>query len=150
MKYDLPPLGRNTRFTLWKVKMWAVLMHLEVDDALDKFSNKDSNSWTEEKGKDHKTLTQIQLHLSNNILQDVFDTTRSYSDRSVLIMSTNSSCGCLTLFFLLLRFFFFLVTVVSSGRYNVYGCPGDCRMWFLKENFSFLPLIVKQILVLSM
>ena len=42
-------------------------MQLEVDDALDKFSNKDSKSWTKkEKGKDNKALTQIQLHLSNN------------------------------------------------------------------------------------
>jgi len=46
-------------------------MQVEVDDALDKFGNKDSKSWTdEEKRKDRKALTQIQLHLSNNILQD--------------------------------------------------------------------------------
>ena len=72
----------------------------------------------------------------------------SYSDRSVLIMLTNSSWGCLALFFLLLLLFFLLVTVVSSGRYGVYGCLADCRMRFLKENF-FLSLIVKQILALS-
>jgi len=42
-----------------------------VNDALDKFGNKDSKSWTdEEKRKDRKTLSQIQLHLSNDILQD--------------------------------------------------------------------------------
>ena len=71
-----------------------------------------------------------------------------HSDRSVLIMLTNSSCDCMALFFLLLLLFF-LVTVVSSGRYGVCGCPGDCRMRFLKENLSFLSLIVKQILALS-
>jgi len=72
MNYDLPPLDRDTRFALWKVKTRAILTQSEVDDALDKFGNKDSNSWTEEeKGKDHKALTQIQLHLSNNILKDV-------------------------------------------------------------------------------
>ena len=41
----------------------------------------------------------------------------SYSDQIVLIMLTDSSCGCLALFFLLLWLFLFLVTVVSSGRY---------------------------------
>ena len=52
----------------------------------------------------------------------------SYSDLSVLIMLTDSSSDCLALFFLLLRLFFFLVTVVSSGRYNGCGCPGECKI----------------------
>ena len=73
----------------------------------------------------------------------------SYSDLSVLIILTDSSCDCLALFFLLLLLFFFLVIVVSSGRYDICECPGDCRMQFLNENFSFLSLIVKQILALS-
>jgi hypothetical protein len=64
-------------------------------------------------------------------------------------MLNDSSGDCLTLFFLLLLLFFFLVTVVSSGGYNVYGCSEDCRIQFLKENFSFLSLIVKQIFALS-
>jgi hypothetical protein len=51
--------------------MRAILTQAEVDDALDKFGNKDSKSWADqEKRKDRKALTQIQLHLSNNILQD--------------------------------------------------------------------------------
>jgi hypothetical protein len=51
--------------------MRAILTQAQVDDALDKFGNKDSKSWTdEEKRKDRKALTQIQLHLSNNILQN--------------------------------------------------------------------------------
>ena len=71
MKYDLPPLDCTIRFTLWQVKMRAMLIQTEVNDALDKFSNKDSKSWTdEEKRKDRKALSQIQLHLSNDILQD--------------------------------------------------------------------------------
>ena len=45
----------------------------------------------------------------------------SYSDLSVLIMSTDSSYGCLALFFLLLLLFFFLVTIVSLGRYAFCG-----------------------------
>jgi hypothetical protein len=40
--------------------MRAILMQAEVDDALDKFGNKDSKSWTdEEKRKARKALTQI-------------------------------------------------------------------------------------------
>ena len=71
IKYDLPPLDRDMRFAPWQVKMRAILTQAEVDDALDKFDNKDSKSCTEEKKrKDRKALTQIQLHLSNNILQD--------------------------------------------------------------------------------
>ena len=72
-----------------------------------------------------------------------------YSDQSVLIMLTDSSCDCLALFFLLLMLFFFLVIVVSSARYDICGCLGDRKMRFLKENFSFLSMIVKQILALS-
>ena len=72
MKYDLPPLDRDTRFALWQVKMRALLTQAEVDDALEKFGNKDSKSWTEEeKRKDRKALSHIHLHLSNNILQEV-------------------------------------------------------------------------------
>ena len=72
MKYDLPPLDCDTRFTLWQVKMRAILTQANVDDALEKFGNKDSKSWTEEeKRKDRKALSHIHLHLSNNILQEV-------------------------------------------------------------------------------
>ena len=72
MKYDLPPLDHDTRFALWQVKMRALLTQAEVDDALEKFGNKDSKSWTEEeKRKDRKALSHIHLHLSNNILQEV-------------------------------------------------------------------------------
>ena len=71
MKYDIPQLDHNTRFALWQVKMRAILTQAEVDDALDKFDNKDSKSLTDdEKRKDHKAMTQIQLHLSKYILQD--------------------------------------------------------------------------------
>jgi len=61
---DIPELDHDTRFALWQVKMRAILTQAEVDDGLDKFGVKDSKSWTdEEKRKDHKALTQIQLHL---------------------------------------------------------------------------------------
>jgi ribosomal protein S25 len=43
-----------------------------LDDALDKFGNKDSKTWSDdEKKKDRKALSHIHLHLSNNILQEV-------------------------------------------------------------------------------
>jgi hypothetical protein len=43
-----------------------------LDDALEKFGNKDSKTWSDdEKNKDCKALSHIHLHLSNNILQEV-------------------------------------------------------------------------------
>jgi hypothetical protein len=45
--------------------MRVVLAQADLDDALDKFWSDD------EKKKDHKVLSHIHLHLSNNILQEV-------------------------------------------------------------------------------
>ena len=71
LKYDIPLLDRDTRFSLWQVKMRAVLAHTDLDDTLDNFENKDQKSWSdEEKRKDYKAFSQIHLHLSNNILQE--------------------------------------------------------------------------------
>ena len=72
MKYDLPPLDFKTRFSLWQVKMRAVLAQTnDLDEALEAFGKK-SAEWTdEEKCKDRKALSLIQLHLSNDILQEV-------------------------------------------------------------------------------
>lgn len=72
MKYDLPLLDRDTRFSLWQVKMRALLAQADYDDALDSFGGKANATWTpDEKKKDRKALAQIQLHLHNNILQEV-------------------------------------------------------------------------------
>ncbi|WVZ69502.1 hypothetical protein U9M48_018276 [Paspalum notatum var. saurae] len=72
LKYDLPLLDRDTRFSLWQVKMRAVLSQADLDDALEGFGKKDVKAWTdEEKRKDRKALSHIHLHLSNNILQEV-------------------------------------------------------------------------------
>ncbi|KAJ1273039.1 hypothetical protein BS78_06G249600 [Paspalum vaginatum] len=72
MKYDIPLLDYDIRFSLWQVKMRAVLSQADLDDALDKFGNKDTKNWSdEEKRRDRKALSQIHLHLSNNILQEV-------------------------------------------------------------------------------
>jgi hypothetical protein len=69
VKYDLPLLDWDTRFSLWQVKMWVVLSQIDLDDALDGFEKKDVKTWTdEERRKDRKTLSHIHLHLSNNIL----------------------------------------------------------------------------------
>ena len=72
MKYDLPLLDRDTRFTLWQVKMRALLAQSDYDEALDSFGKNRIQDWTdEEKRIDCKALSQIQLHLHNNILQEV-------------------------------------------------------------------------------
>jgi hypothetical protein len=72
MKFDLPLLDYKTRFSLWQVKMRAILAQTEdLDEALEKFGVKSSKDWNdEEKRKDHKALSLIQLHLSNDILQE--------------------------------------------------------------------------------
>ena len=49
--------------------MRAILMQMDLEEAL-LASNKMSSSWIEEekKKKDNKVMTQIHLHLSNDIL----------------------------------------------------------------------------------
>jgi hypothetical protein len=73
LKFNLPQLDYTTRFPLWQVKMRAILAQtLDLDDPLDGFRKKPVASWIqEEKQKDRKALSLIQLHLSNNILQEV-------------------------------------------------------------------------------
>ena len=75
LKFDLPQLDYTTRFSLWQVKMRAILAQTsDLDEALDSFGNKAAKEWTpEEKRKDRKALSLIQLHLSNNILQEVLE-----------------------------------------------------------------------------
>ncbi|CAD6246447.1 unnamed protein product [Miscanthus lutarioriparius] len=72
MKFDLPLLDYKTRFALWQVKMRAILAQSsDLDEALDDFGGKGQKSWTaEEKRKDHKALSLIQLHLHIDILQE--------------------------------------------------------------------------------
>jgi len=62
IKYDIPQLDRDTRFALWQVKMRAILTQAKVDDALDKFGDKDLNSWThDEKRKNCKALLKFSF-----------------------------------------------------------------------------------------
>ena len=73
MKFDLPLLDYKMRFALWQVKMRAILAQSsDLDEALDGFGEKGQKSWTiEEKRKDRKALSLIQLYLHNDILQEV-------------------------------------------------------------------------------
>ncbi|KAG8491014.1 hypothetical protein CXB51_014181 [Gossypium anomalum] len=72
LKYEIPLLDRNTRFALWQIKMQAVLAQMDLEDALLGIDKMPSTLTDEEKKrKDRKTLTQLHLHLSNEILQDV-------------------------------------------------------------------------------
>jgi hypothetical protein len=41
MKYNLPLLDFDTRFLLWQVKMRAVLVHHDLNDALEGFGKRD-------------------------------------------------------------------------------------------------------------
>ena len=34
MKYDLPLLDRNTKFSLWHVKIRVILIHMDLEEAL--------------------------------------------------------------------------------------------------------------------
>jgi len=72
IKYDISLLDRNTRFPLWQVKMRDILIQMDLHKALLGFEKMPA-SWDEEEKemKDLKALSQIRLHLSNDVLQDV-------------------------------------------------------------------------------
>ncbi|KAG8472215.1 hypothetical protein CXB51_034291 [Gossypium anomalum] len=72
LKYEISLLDRNTRFALWQIKMQAVVAQIDLEDALLGIDKMLSTLTDEEKKrKDRKALTQLHLHLSNEILQDV-------------------------------------------------------------------------------
>ncbi|KAG8477522.1 hypothetical protein CXB51_031082 [Gossypium anomalum] len=72
LKYEIPLLDRNTRFALQQIKMQAVLAQMDLEDTLLGIDKMPSTLTGEEKKrKDRKALTQLHLHLSNEILQDV-------------------------------------------------------------------------------
>ncbi|KAG8501431.1 hypothetical protein CXB51_003755 [Gossypium anomalum] len=72
LKYVISLLDRNTRFALWQIKMQAVLAQMDLEDALLGIDKMPSTLTDEEKKrKDRKALTQLHLHLSDEILQDV-------------------------------------------------------------------------------
>ncbi|KAG8477010.1 hypothetical protein CXB51_030151 [Gossypium anomalum] len=72
LKYEILLLDRNTRFALWQIKMQTVLAQMDLKDALLGVDKMPSTLTDEEKKRnDRKALTQLHLHLSNEILQDV-------------------------------------------------------------------------------
>ncbi|KAG8472988.1 hypothetical protein CXB51_034943 [Gossypium anomalum] len=72
LKYEILPLDRNTKFVLWQIKMQSVLVQMDLEDALLGIDKMPTTLIDEEKKrKDRKALTQLHLHLSNKILQDV-------------------------------------------------------------------------------
>ncbi|CAD6256626.1 unnamed protein product [Miscanthus lutarioriparius] len=71
MKFDLPLLNYDTRFSLWQVKMRGILAQThDYDEALDSFGKRKAEWTQEEIRKDQKALALIQLHLHNDILQE--------------------------------------------------------------------------------
>lgn len=70
--FEVSLLDRNSRFSLWQIKMRAVLAQLDLDDALLGIDIMLAVMTAEEKRrKDRKALSQIHLHLSNEILLEV-------------------------------------------------------------------------------
>ena len=48
MKFDLPALDYKTRFSLWQVKIRAILVQSnDLDESLDKFDDKEQSTWSE-------------------------------------------------------------------------------------------------------
>jgi hypothetical protein len=74
MKYDLLLLDFDTRFSLWQVKMRAVLVHHDLDEALEGFRKKDQKAWTPDEARnDHKALSMIHFQLLNNVLYECLE-----------------------------------------------------------------------------
>ncbi|KAG8493024.1 hypothetical protein CXB51_010410 [Gossypium anomalum] len=72
LKYEILLLDRNIRFALWQIKMQAIFAQMDLEDALLGIDKMPSTLTDEgKKRKDRKALTQLHLHLSNEILQDV-------------------------------------------------------------------------------
>ena len=60
MKFDLPLLNYDTRFSLWQVKMWGILVQThDYDQALDGFVKRKVEWTLEETRKDQKVLALI-------------------------------------------------------------------------------------------
>ena len=76
-KVEIPLLDKKTNFFMWQVKMRAILTQMELEDAL---FEEMPRRWTDERWSkcNRKALTQIHLHLSNEILRDVHKETSAY------------------------------------------------------------------------
>ncbi|KAL5759540.1 hypothetical protein ACOSQ2_018378 [Xanthoceras sorbifolium] len=71
-KFDIEKFDRNMSFTMWQVKMRAILIHNGLHQAL---LGKDKLPSTTDEAKkqkmDDKALASIQLCLSNEVLREV-------------------------------------------------------------------------------
>ncbi|KAJ9544701.1 hypothetical protein OSB04_024408 [Centaurea solstitialis] len=77
--FDLPLLERDTRYTLWKIKMRDVLIQQSLHKCILGRAFM-PGAWSEEDKElnDLKAQSLIRLHLSNDVLQDVAEKETSY------------------------------------------------------------------------
>lgn len=74
VKHEIEKLDRKTRFPLWKARMMAILTQMDLEEALLGKDKMSPDLKDEQKNKmNRKAVSQIQLHLSNEILQDVLN-----------------------------------------------------------------------------
>ncbi|KAJ9537531.1 hypothetical protein OSB04_030264 [Centaurea solstitialis] len=79
MKFDLPLLERDTRYSLWKMKMRDVLIQQSLHKCILGRAFM-PGSWSDEERElnDLKAQSLIRLHLFNDILQDIAEEETSY------------------------------------------------------------------------
>jgi hypothetical protein len=73
LNFDQPQLDYTTRFSFWQVNMRAILVQTsDLYEVWVGFGKNNAKKWTsEEKQKDRKDLSFIEIYLSSNILQEV-------------------------------------------------------------------------------
>ena len=79
MKFDLPLLERDTRYSLWKIKMRDVLVQKNLHKCISGRAFMPA-SWTDAdiELNDLKAQSLIRLHLSNDVLQDITEEETGY------------------------------------------------------------------------
>ena len=71
-KFDIEKFDGNMSFSLWRIKMKAILTHQGFQNALLRIENMPKTMSLEEKQEqDQKALLVIQLCLSNGVLREV-------------------------------------------------------------------------------
>ena len=73
LKFDLPQLDYTTRFSLWQVKMRAILTQSsDLDEAPDGFGKKDAKIWTDDEKRKYRKVffinsaSSIQQYLAGS------------------------------------------------------------------------------------
>ena len=77
VKVEILLLDKKTNFSMWQVKLRAILAQMELEDAM---FEEMPRRWTDQRWSkcNRKVLTQIHLHLSNEILRDFCKETSPY------------------------------------------------------------------------